>query len=120
MIKIGKQKDLWQAKALPPEVQEIVLDNVESLDFMYGINRDINSDGGYVVILTNQDDIKLLEEDLDMNLDTDVIPEYVETLSTRLGQTYTNTLILCNNDYAITIIMPLEITPNSLKEYITT
>lgn len=118
MIKVCKKNDLKLTYHLPQEVQDKAAGIIENLDSIYGINRHTESDGGYIAILTNTSDLEVLAEYLDMDLETDAIPEYVETLPTSLGQTYSNTLILCNNDFAITILMPLEITPNCLKEYI--
>ncbi|NRT72455.1 hypothetical protein [Clostridium beijerinckii] len=34
------------------------------------------------------------------------------------GGTYTNPLIICNNDFAISLIIPVELTPQNLKDYV--
>lgn len=31
--------------------------------------------------------------------------------------TYTNSLIICNNDFAISLIIPVELAPQNLKDY---
>lgn len=118
MRKIITQNDLQQAYDLPQEVQETIAYIVKMLDINYGTERDSDSDGGYVVLLENTDDMALLEEELGIDLESDATPEYVETIPTSTGKTFTNTLILFNNECGITILMPLEITPDNLKEYI--
>jgi len=118
MKEISTRKDLILAHDLPVEVQEKIADIMESLDSNYGTKRGSDGDGGYVVVLENEDDLAALGEGLDIDLETDAMPEYVETIPTSTGQTFTNTLILCNNEYGITILMPLAITPDNLKEYI--
>lgn len=34
------------------------------------------------------------------------------------GGTYTNPLIICNNDFAISLIIQVELTPQNLKDYV--
>ncbi|WP_279287125.1 hypothetical protein [Clostridium beijerinckii] len=34
------------------------------------------------------------------------------------GETYTNPLIICNNDFDISLIIPVELTPQNLKDYV--
>ncbi|WP_271811303.1 hypothetical protein [Clostridium beijerinckii] len=34
------------------------------------------------------------------------------------GGTYTNPLIIYNNDFAISLIIPVELTPQNLKDYV--
>ena len=43
--------------------------------------------------------------------------EYVDKIVCNNGEVYTNSLIICNNDYAISIIIPIELTPQNLKDY---
>ena len=44
------------------------------------------------------------------NIDiNDVIVEYVDKVSCAYGKVYTNSLVLCNNDYSISLIMFFEI-----------
>ncbi|APF28986.1 hypothetical protein NPD7_2378 [Clostridium sporogenes] len=46
------------------------------------------------------------------------IAEYVNKVVCSNGEAYTNSLILCNNNYAISLIIPLELTPQNLRNYI--
>lgn len=50
---------------------------------------------------------------------TDVIAEYVDKIVCSSGEAYTNSLIICNNDYAISLIIPMKLTPQNLKDYMT-
>lgn len=34
------------------------------------------------------------------------------------GGTYTNPLIICNNDFSISLIIQVELTPQNLKDYV--
>lgn len=49
----------------------------------------------------------------------DIIAEYVDKIECNNGETYTNSLIICNSDYCICLIIPMELTPQNLKNYIT-
>lgn len=46
-----------------------------------------------------------------------VIPEFVDKILCSNGEVYTNSLILCNNDYAISLLIPIKLTPQNLKDY---
>lgn len=48
---------------------------------------------------------------IDINI---VIVEYVDKILCANVNVYTNSLVLCNNDYSISLIMPFEIMPKNL------
>lgn len=119
MIKVGLTKDLFRVLNVPNEVIEVLNKVTYVLEENYGADRDIDKDmGGYILLFEENDDIKLLYEELYMDINADAIPEFVDFIKCSDGQTFTHTLILCNNDFGISIFMPLEITPDNLKEYI--
>lgn len=119
MIKIGFKCEVINAIKLPIQVIETLRKITSTLDEYYGTDRKIDEDlGGYILIAEDLDDIKQLNAELYMDIATDAIPEFVDLIKCSDGQIFTHTLILCNNDFGITIIMPLEITPQNLKEYI--
>lgn len=114
LIKIGHVREVELLEKMPLEVQETVLGILEILDSEYGGDRDIAHDnGGYVLILEAKEDLKEVKEKV--NIDCyDAIAEYVDKVVCSDGQEYINALILCNSDYGISLIMPMEIATKNL------
>lgn len=118
VIEVGCFKEKEKIKVLPHEIQILILNILQILDTEYGANRNrIDDDGGYVIIVEKKEELQEIKEKtyIDCN---DVIAEYVEKIVCKNGEIYTNSLILCNNDFAITLIIPLELTPQNLKDNI--
>lgn len=114
MIKIGHKREVKNIKDLPKEVLEVVRGIVNSLDTYYGENRDVDSeDGGYVLIIQSEEDIERLEE-FDIYIDEEIYPEYVDKIKVEEGEDWINALILCNNEFGISLIMPISIAPEIL------
>jgi hypothetical protein len=119
MVKIGYLKEIGKVKTLPKELIEAVKGILTILDNEYGEKRDIDNDGGYVLLVDDEGDFESIKSDLYIDLEEDAIPEFVDIIRCENGEVlYTNSLILCNNDYGISIIMLLSITPKNLKDYI--
>lgn len=117
MIEVSHLNEKERLVALPQEVQETILCILQILDIEYGADRNkYKDDGGYVAILEKQEDFKPIKDNAYIDCD-EVIPEYVDKIVCNSGTIYTNSLILCNNDYAISLIIPLELTPQNLKDY---
>lgn len=116
MIEIAYLKEKDKIKAMPQEVQEIILEILHVLESEYGKDRRYEDDGGYVVILEKEEDFEELKGKAYIDC-KDVIPEYVDKILCSNSEAYTNSLILCNNDYAISLIIPMELTPQNLKDY---
>lgn len=117
MIEIAYSRERGIVKSMPQEAQEIIEGILEILDTEYGAYRNkYEDDGGYVVIIQKEEDFKELKEKtyIDCN---EVIAEYVDKIVCCNGEVYTNSLIICNNDYAISLIIPMELTPQNLKDY---
>jgi hypothetical protein len=118
MTKIGFKRELYKVGRLPIEVFDAIQRITNILEENYGIDRDIDEDmGGYIILLEDINDYQLLIDEINLNIENDVIPEFVDKRKCHNGEIFTNTLILCNNDFGIPIIMPLEITPENLKSY---
>lgn len=106
MIEITYLREMEKVQGLPVEVQEGIKDILEILDSEYGSNRDkYVDDGGYV------EDFKQIQKKTNIDINN-VIVEYVD------GKVYINSLVLCNNDYSISLIMPFEIMPENLLKQI--
>ncbi|WP_243125390.1 hypothetical protein [Clostridium amazonitimonense] len=97
-------------------MQEIIQKILEMLDTEYGANRNSFEDGGYIIVVEKTEDFEGIKTKtyIDCN---DIIAEYVHKIVCSNGEIFTNSLILCNNDYAILIIIPMELTPQNLKDY---
>ena len=116
MIEITYLREMEKAQALPAEVQEVIKGILEILDSEYGADRDKYSDnGGYVVVIEDIEDFKQIQEKTNIDVN-DVIVEYVDKIVCDDGKAYTNSLVLCNSDYSISLIMPFEIMPENLLQ----
>lgn len=114
MIEITYLREMEKVQTLHIEVQEVIKGILEILDSEYGADRDQYSDnGGYVVVIEDIEDFKQIQEKTNIDVN-DVIVEYVDKILCADGKVYTNSLVLCNSDYSISLIMPFEITPENL------
>lgn len=114
MIEITNLKEMEKIQAIPTEVQEVIRGILEILDSEYGADRDKYSDnGGYVVVVESSEDFKEIQKKTNIDVN-DIIVEYVDKIVCADGRVYTNSLVLCNNDYSISLIMPFEIVPENL------
>lgn len=118
MIEISYLREKEILRTLPKEVGAVVLRILQILDTEYGENRNkYADDGGYVIIAENLEDLQQVSKNtyIDWN---DVIPEFTDLIKCESGQVFTNSLILLSSDFSISVVMPLEITPDNLKGYI--
>ena len=77
MIKIGRMIDVDSVEEIPKEIEKAVLEDLETFDWYYGGNRDIDMDmGGSVVICGKNEEIEIS----DFDIDTDV-PEYEDKIN---------------------------------------
>ncbi len=117
MREICYLREQEKIRFLPEEVQATIQNILQILDSEYGADKDIyEDDGGYVVIVEGVEDLREIKEKAYIDCD-DVIAEYVDKIVCKTGEIYTNSLIICNNDYAISLLIPMELTPQNLKDY---
>jgi hypothetical protein len=100
MIKIGYKSEITAISNLPLEVINAVSETATILDDNYGEQRDIN----------------LVSDEIGIEV-TSAIPEYVDLIRCSNGKDYTNSLILCNNDFGISLMIPIELTPKELLNW---
>lgn len=114
MIKIAHVKET-ESLRLPQEVVGVIKNSVTILDTEYGRDRDVDGgDGGYILVIESKDQFEKLKNIyIDME---DVIAEYVDLIKVTEGEDYTNSLILLNNDFSISLIIPVGITPKRLLD----
>lgn len=116
MIELVHLEEMNKARMFSGEVQNNIQRILTILDEAYGEERDKNDDGGYVIVVEEKDDFELIEKNTHINIEN-VIVEYVDVIECSNCKVYTSSLVLCNNDYSISLIIPLEITPkNILKQ----
>ena len=114
MIEITYLREMEKVQSLPIEVQEVIKGILEILDSEYGTERDKYADnGGYIVVAERIEDFKEIQEKAKIDVN-DVIVEYVDKILCADGKVYTNSLVLCNSDYSISLIIPFEIMPENL------
>ena len=114
MIEITYLREMQKVQTLPIEVQEVIKGILVILDSEYGADRDKYADnGGYVVVVESSEDFKEMQKKTNIDVN-DIIVEYVDKIICVDGKVYTNSLVLCNNDYSISLIIPFEITPENL------
>ncbi|WP_346888823.1 hypothetical protein [Clostridium sp. UBA1056] len=117
MIEIVYFKEEKLIQKLQLEIQASIRKILKILDDEYGEGRNkYEDDGGYVVVIEKKEDFKELEDKAYIECN-EVIAEYVDKIVCNNGEVYTNSLIICNNNYAITLIIPMELTPQNLKDY---
>ena len=115
MIKIANRSEIVIIKHLPIEVINVVAEIATVLDDNYGINRDVEHDlGGYILIAKNEKDIEEIRKIVDLQNN---LPEYVDLISCFASESYTNSLMLLSSDYSISLIIPLNLTPKELLDY---
>jgi hypothetical protein len=118
VIEVSHLNEIECLRCLPNELQEKLYSILQVLDEEYGSERMKYEDaGGYVVIIEKKEDMQKIKNQTYIDFD-EIIPEYVDKIICANGEIYTNSLILCNNDFGISFIMPLSITPQNLKDYI--
>lgn len=114
MIKIAHVKGT-ESLRMPQEVVRVIKDIATILDTEYGKDRDVDGgDGGYILVIESKDEFKKLK-DIYIDME-DVIVEYVDLIKVTKGEDYTNSLILLNNDFSISLIIPVGITPKRLLD----
>lgn len=114
MIEITYLREIEKVKVLPIEVQELIKGILEILDSEYGADRDkYSDDGGYVVVVESIEDFKEIQKKTNIDVN-DVIVEYVDKIICTNGKVYIHSLVLCNNDYSISLLIPFEILPENL------
>lgn len=114
MIELTHLKEINKADILPKEVQENIKGILSILDEEYGDNRDQYKDnGGYVIVVEDKSDFQTINQKVHINVD-DVIVEYVDKIECSNEKIYTSSLILCNNDYLVSLVIPFEITPKNI------
>jgi len=116
MIKIAHVKETNNLN-LPMEVIEVIKEIASVLDSNYGVDRDVDrDDGGYLLVIQDKEDFAKLQE-IYLDID-DLIPEYVDKITCSNGEVWINTLILMNNEFGVSLIMPIEIAPQTLLDEI--
>ena len=101
MKKIYSREQLGELKSYPIEGINSIYATIDILDNNYGEDRDVESDlGGYVVIAENIVDIEILKQDKLQGL----APEYTDIIECSEGVSWTSSLFLLSNDYAIIVV----------------
>lgn len=101
MNKIYKETQLLKLNTLQPKVIENVRKVINILNENYGAYRNIESDlGGYIIITESIEEIKELKRGELKGL----ISEYTELIECENGECWTSSLFLLSCDYSIVII----------------
>ena len=101
-----KENQLLEVINIPIEAIESIKVTITALDENYGDNRDVESDlGGYVVIVENIVDIKIMKQDKLQGL----IPEYTDIIECSEGVNWTSSLFLLSSDFAIVVVTTEEL-----------
>ena len=117
MIKIGNVMDVGKVEKMqkyPKEVIESIHEKAIILDEEYGSERNVEEDlGGYILMIETAEDIESLEN---VNIyPNEDVAEYVELIVASDCRAFTSSVILIGSDFAVTLIIPLELTPQNLK-----
>ena len=113
MIKIAHVEEAKRLQHLPQEVAMVVEGIAEILDTEYSKDRDVNGgNGGYILVIESAEELQQLK-DIYIDIE-DVITEYTDLIEVQEGENYTNSLILLNNDFSVSLVMPVSLTPARL------
>ena len=108
---IGNKDDLFKAQGeVPQDVFIKIFDDINLMDVIYGEHRDYLSVGGYsLVAQTRQDLLTVLKI-----FDYPTHPfEWVE----KVTEDYISILYVFNNDFSVTLYMPLSICPQKYIDF---
>ena len=83
------------------------------LDEYYGSDRTDSQLGGYVLIVENEEDLNDLTSIFYEPIEC-VIPEFTDKIS----DNYLKSLYILNPDFSVTILFPIELSPEIVKKYI--
>lgn len=115
MIEIAYLKEKDKMKTIPKEVQKIIEGILQILDAEYSSSRNkYEDDGGFVIVIEKEGDFEELKMNTYINCN-EVIAGYVDKIVFNNGEIYTNSLILSNNDYTKSLIIPLDLIPQNLN-----
>lgn len=105
ICKIGTKQELsTHSLNFSKTVLDKIFSYVEILDDEYGYDRNYLESGGYVMVLETMEDILSADNIIDFK---DRVCELVEIVD----DDYLSALYLLGDDYAIVVIMPLDIAP---------
>ena len=109
MLHIIETKETLSAmkKAIPSAIHTELLALVMRLDAEYGADRDPLDEGGYAIVITDADDLAALRSIID-------IDRHPCEWAHRTGKdgSFCYALYLLNDDFSITVYMPVDIAPN--------
>jgi hypothetical protein len=113
LIKAGTVNELSQYEGkIDRGVYRVAMRIVTMLDEVYGADRDVdNNDGGFVLIVENVEDLSFVEQRY-VRLDANQ-HEAVDIVKCE-NRAYINALFLCNTEFGINVIMPMNIAPQVL------
>ena len=106
-----KEKLSTVAKAVPSAIHTELLALVMRLDAEYGADRDPLDEGGYAIVITDADDLAALRTIID-------IDSHPCEWAQRTGKdgSFCYALYLLNDDFSITVYMPVDIAPNTILQ----
>ena len=106
MKKVYKENQILQVNNIPSEVIESIKVTIDILNENYGEDRDVEADlGGYIVIVENIVDIKIMKQDKLQGL----IPEYTDIIECSEGVNWTSSLFLLSSDFSIVVVTTEEL-----------
>lgn len=119
MLRLGRVTDLVMIQSYPDELQTAIFEELKILDDNYGTDRDVMKDyGGYVILTESKEDLPEIENEMNIEITVDGIPEYVDVIRCSNQKVYTSSLFLLGSDNGIVVVMPYEITPQNILNYI--
>ena len=104
-----KEKLSTMTEVIPSAIHTELLALVMRLDAEYGADRDPLDEGGYAIVVTDADDLAALRTIID-------IDRHPCEWAQRIGEggEFCYALYLLNDDFGITVYMPVDIVPNTI------
>ena len=112
MLSLGRITDLVMIQDYPIELQSAILKELKIPDDNYGPNRDGMKDyEGYIILTESKEDLPIIENEMNIEISVDRIPEYIDIVRCNNQKVYTSSLFILGSDNGIVVVMPYDITP---------
>lgn len=108
---IGNQAELFQvSELLPQDVYLKIFEDITIMDAAYGDDRDYLCSGGYSLVLQNEQDLNTVLEFFNYR-------EYPYEWADMVTNDYVSAVFVFNNDFSVTLYMPLSICPKDFIDF---
>lgn len=119
MLRLGRVTDMVMIQSYPIELQTAILEELEIFDDNYGDDRDVyHQEGGYIILTESEEDLPEIGREIYTDIRIEGSPEFVNVIECKNGKVYTISSFIVGTDFTYDIVMPYDITPQHVLNYI--